>query len=104
MSKATNESIEKFVQITRHTAVAGVVALSAIATLPVVASAALPGERIGVDASIMEANAALRSIVSRDGGEWRARAALLRIQQRDRDPAKRQQASRALANLGAARP
>ena len=58
MSKASNESIEKFVQITRHTAVAGVVALSAIATLPVVASAALPGERIGVDAPTMEANAA----------------------------------------------
>ncbi len=58
MSKATNESIQKFVQITRHTAVAGVVAWSA----------------------------------------------LLRIPPRDRDPAKRQQASRALANLGAARP
>ena len=104
MSKASNESIQKFVQITRHTAVAGVVAWSAIATLPVVASAALPGERIGVDASTMEANAALRSIVSRDDGEWCARAALLRIQQRDRDSAKRRQASRALAKLDAARP
>ena len=44
MSKATNESIQKSVQITCRTAVAGVVALSAIATMPVVASAALPGE------------------------------------------------------------
>ncbi len=36
-------------------------------------------------------------------GERAARAALLRIQQRDRDPAKRQQASRVLATLDAAR-
>ena len=44
MTQVTNESIRKSVQITCRTAVAGVVALSAIATMPVVASAALPGE------------------------------------------------------------
>ena len=42
-------------------------------TLPLAEHDLIKGKRIGVDASTMEANAALRAIVRRDSGETTAR-------------------------------